>query len=240
MSKNPAITPLGKNRRRDVKSDENRLELWLAMMAANELPRDLEVPGVAPETRDPRPWERIQHAPEWRALLRKVKRTKRKGEKPYLNVSDENLSELLWIVYSVRVVLLRIVRAQPGDIIIIGWLALSPDRIRIESDGTMRVVRDGGYKQLIAALDGRNKVTIRQCPVCKRLFLRKRKDQVVCSPGCRARKSLIKHPDKRLDLEARRARRELPQYIERLRMKREQDGQPKGSPSPHKRSPRVI
>lgn len=238
MSKNPAITPLSNKRRRGVKSNDNHLVLPVGIMAANELPRSPEVPGFAPETQDPRPWESLQSVPEWLALLQKVRRAKRKGELHYINVSEETLREVAWIVHSVRVALLKIVRAQPGDIIHVGWLALSPDRIRIESDGTMRVVRDGGYELLLAALDGRNKETISQCPICGRLFLKKRKDQEVCSPGCRARKSLIKHPDRRLDLEAKRARRELPQDVEKLQKKREQEGQFKGSPDPHKRSPR--
>jgi hypothetical protein len=240
MSKNPAITPLGKNRRRGVKSNENHLALWLAMMAANELPRNLEVPGFAPETPHPRPWESIQSVPEWRALLQRVKRAKRKGELPYINASDENLGEAVWIASSVRVALLRIAQARPGDIIHIGWLALFPDRIRIESDGIMRIIRDGGYEQLIAALDGRNKEIVSQCPVCGRLFLKERKDRAVCSPGCRVRKSLSKHPDKRLDVEAKRARRDLPRDMEKRRQKREEEGRLRGSSSPHKRSPRPI
>lgn len=240
MSKNPAITPQDKKRSRSVKSNENHLTFWLAVMAANDLPRNLEVPGFAPEAPHPTPWESVQGIPEWRALLQKIRRKKRKGKPVFNLVGDYKLAEMVWIAYSVRVALLRIVRAQPGDIIDIGWLALFPDRIRIESDGTMRVLRDWGYEQLIAALDGRNKENVSQCPICGRLFLKKRKDQVVCSPGCRARKSLVKHPDKRFDLEAKRAQRDFARDMEKQRKERDQEAQLKGSPSLHKRSPRVI
>lgn len=218
---------------------ESHLALWLAMMAANELPRDFEIPGFEPDTQNPRPSESIQRLPEWRALLQRVKRAKRKGKLLYIDVSDEKLDEAAWMAYSTRFALLKIVRAQPGDVIPIGWLALCPDRLRIESGGTIRVLRDGVYEDLISSLNGRNKETISQCPVCRRLFLRTHSDQAVCSPGCRARKFLIKHPDKRLDLDAKRARRECRHDVEKRRKKLEENGQPKGSPDPHKRSPRT-
>jgi hypothetical protein len=135
---------------------------------------------------------------------------------------------------------LRIAQARRGDIIDIGWLALYPDRIRIEHDGTMKVMRDWTYEQILAELDGKDQDYIRQCPECGRLFRKKRKDQAVCGPGCRVRKSTNKNPDKKLEFEVKRAQRDYLRDIEKRRNKLEHAARLKAIPSGHERRPRVI
>jgi hypothetical protein len=211
--------------------------------AGNDFPRDVEIPGFAPESLPPKPWERVESIPEWRAFLQRISREKRKGELKYGSDGGQNLAEVVWGPYSLRIALLELLKAKPGNSIDVSWLAIFPDRLRIESNGRIKVLRDSVYEEILAALDGRNKDVIGQCPVCRGLFLRKRKDQLVCSNACRVRKSFRKRPDKLVEYEVRRAQRDFPKdlaKIEKLRKKRAEEGQPKHSPSPHKRSPRVL
>jgi hypothetical protein len=141
------------------------------------------VPDIAPLL-GPRQWRAAEDALRWRITLTRIARSAESRDVSPIPVDlPSSPLDLLWVGPDGRI---QVLGAQPQGVL---------------------------YRDLLAALQGRDAARIRECPSCGRIYWAHRKDKKTCSDRCRSKKWIKDNPDKWADIQTRhegkRAERDL-------------------------------